>query len=465
MAMQIRSEFELPTLQILLDPQRTNFSEAVFRVLLGTQTPDEVARCSLGDLGLPAAMTGLNPVDDHNLSIPAEVVEALQRAAGTLGRSPLPPQDALWLEFPSPRGSLYIMPWERILAPLGRPLIRLPNHLVRPQAPGDALEVAICATTSQESSTLKKLPDILDHLVAQYLQHAASRAVTVHIFTDPSWFGAVQKRLDAYGDSVVLHDPAGAVGYDPRSNVSNTGSAVQISSPWLLWMRDNLGTRPFDWVHFVGPGYLAGDRGALAVATSPVVGQTKQGSRSIGPGELNTFLSQVGAWGLGLSGPLGGSADVGLRELADAVTLMRPCVTIEHCLDVDPASADFGTLLETVFRPGSALNHPVPAVTCWAHPQFVQYPDDYRYDLGLNTDGSSAFVSELTKAALAQSDTPTWIASASRVMESQQMRWLPNSADVAADPAAVTALQNVADLIERHVGQTFPQRLADGGEP
>ena len=57
--------------------------------------------------------------------------------------------------------------------------------------------------------------------------------------------------------------------------------------------------KPLDFVHFVGHGYLSGDRGAIAVATSPTVNTDQQWSRFIGSVELNTFLSQVGAWGLG----------------------------------------------------------------------------------------------------------------------------------------------------------------------
>ena len=86
MAMQIRSDLALPTLRILIDPQRRNFAEAVFQVVVGRDTPREVTRCSLGDLGLPTTLTGMNPVDDGRLTIPRNVVAALGRRFRVWGR-------------------------------------------------------------------------------------------------------------------------------------------------------------------------------------------------------------------------------------------------------------------------------------------------------------------------------------------------------------------------------------------
>ena len=463
MAMQIRSDLDLPTLRILIDPQRTNFTEAVFQVVRGRDTPSEVARCSLRDLGLPNALTGMHPVDDDRLTVPPTVVAALQEAVGRVGLSPLPPKSALWLEFPSPRGFLYIMPWGRLLEPLGRPLFRLPNHLVRPQAPGRTLEVAICASAPMAKSAFEP-PRILEPLVTQYLTKTA-RDVTVHVFTDDSWFAAVRALFNNSGlPGVVVHDPAEAAGFEPPSRAARFGTSEQLCSPWLLWMRATMGTKPLDFVHFVSHGYLSGHRGAIAVASSPTVNTDQQLSRFIGSVELNTFLSQVGAWGLGLTGPHDNFSDVGLRELADAIALVRPGVTVTHSIEHDADGAQLGLVLQTIFARGASLDHPLPAISCWVHPQFVEYPDEYHDHLHLNVDGSSAFVANATKAALAESNTESWVASASRVLETQQMRWLPDSTDVEPDQAAVTALRNVADLVERHVSQTYPQPRSAGGD-
>ena len=461
MAMQIRSDLDLPTLRILIDPQRTSFTEAVFQVVRGRDTPSEVTRCSLRDLGLPNTLTGLRPVDDDRLTVPGNVIAAMQQGVSGLGPSPLPPESALWLEFPSPRGFLYIAPWERLLEPLGRSMFRLPNHLVRPYAPGRTLEVAVCASAPMAKSAFMPT-QILEPLAAQYLQKTG-RAVTVHVFTDESWFAAVRALFNDSGlQGVVVHDPAEAAGYEKPGRAARVGTSAQLSSPWLLWMRDAMGGKALDFVHFVSHGYLSGDRGAIAVATSPTVNTDQQWSRFIGSVELNTFLSQVGAWGLVLTGPYDNFSEVGLRELADAIALIRPGITMTHDFEQDPECGQIGLVLQTVLAPGTTLDRPLPATTCWVHPRFVEFPEEYRDDLHLNADGSSAFVGGATKEALADSGTETWVASAARVLETQQMRWLPDSTDVSTDPAAVTALRNVADLVERHVSRMYPRGNAGG---
>ena len=115
----------------------------------GRDTPTEITRCHLRDLGLPDALTGIRTVADQELRVPSHVLGQLEASVPAFGPSPMPPENALWLEFPSPRGCLYVMPWERLLQPLGRNLFRLPNYLVRPQAPGQNLEVAICASAPE----------------------------------------------------------------------------------------------------------------------------------------------------------------------------------------------------------------------------------------------------------------------------------------------------------------------------
>ena len=461
MATQLRSDFGLPTLQILLDPQRADLTEAVFQVVRGQGSPTEVARCHVGELGLPNTLKGFNPVADRDLTVPAGVVAALQQVMPELGASPLPPHNALWLEFPSPRGVLYILPWERLLEPLGRPLFRLPYHFVRPQAPGRTLAVAICASTTAAKSPFSP-PGIIDTLVDQYL-NKTGRSVTVHVFTDQSWFEQVRDRFSAAAPHVIVHDPA--QGADNESS----GGSSRITNPWLMWMRDSMGEKPFDWVHFVTHGYLSGDRGAIAVAASPTVNQDTRWSTFLGSVELAAFLSQVGAWGFAVTGPRPNFSDAGLRELADSIASSRPGATVAHRIDRDADCMQFGAVLQTLFAPGTPLERPLPAVTCWAHPLFVehpdvqvQYPSGQHEDLNIDVDGSSAFVTGATKAALAEADTPSWVAAATRVLETEQMRWLPGPAGSTGDEAAVEALRSVADLVERHV-EAFQNERGEGG--
>ena len=460
MAAQIRSDLDLPTLRILLDPARTDFTQAVFQLGRGRDTPSEVARCSLRDLGLPDTLVGMRPVADHTLRVPPDVLARLQVSVPGLGPSPMPPENALWLEFPSPRGCLYVMPWERLLEPLGRNLFRLPNHLVRPQAPGQNLEVAICASAPVAKASFIA-PSIVRVLADQYLR-STGHDVTLHLFTDAAAYPALDEAFAPHRDRVIVYDPATASSYErPRRTIS-IGVSARLSNPWLLWMRDALQGRPLDFVHFVTHGYLFGDRGAVAVATAPTENIDQRTSRFISAAEVNAFLSQVGAWGLVLTGPPMNFSEAGLRELADAVAMVRPGIAMTHDANLDASGEEFGLCLRTVVAREGVLDRPLPSVTCWVHPAFVEFPHEDQTDLHLNADGSSAFIGPATLDALSGRNTQAWVASASRALEMQQVRWLPDSLEQTADPAAVTALRNVADLVERHVDRAYPGGTGGG---
>jgi hypothetical protein len=236
------------------------------------------------------------------------------------------------------------------------------------------------------------------------------------------------------------------------------GTSARLTSPWLLWMRDALQGRRLDVVHFVGHGYLAGDRGAVAVATAPTRNSDQGMARFISATEISAFLSQVGAWALMLTGPPFNFSEAGLRALSDAVVLARPGIAMTHDAGLDRFGEEFGSSLQTVVAQRDMAEHPLPSVTCWAHPAFVEFDDE---GLHLNPDGSSAFIGPATVGALSGSNTEAWVASASRALERQQVRWLPDSSEQAADPAAVTALRNVAALVEKHVDRAYPGGIGD----
>ena len=377
-----------------------------------------------------------------------------------MGPSPLPPESALWLEFPSPRGFLYIVPWERLLEPLpGRSMFRLPNHLIRPEAPRRTFEVAIRASAPLAKAPFEHSRDRGRRVVGQYLS-MTGRDVSVHIFTDDEWFSSVQGMFAGAGAGHRPRPRAAAADYAAPGRTSQVGTSIHCPVPGCCGCATRSASTPLDFVHFVAHGYLPGDQGAIALAASPIVNTDREWSRFIGSVQLDTFLSQVGAWGLALPGRRRTSR----RRVAGTCRRHRPDPARgrdDPRFARDSDAGQLGMVLQTILRP-ARRSSPVPAVTCWVHPEFVEIPDTYLEELNLNVDGGSVFVTDATKAALAESNTASWVASASRVLETQQMRWLPDSADVAPDPAAVTALLNVADLVERHVNTAYPQQQGGG---
>jgi hypothetical protein len=464
MAMKLRSDLGLPTLRILLDAERTSIA-VVFQIVRGGGTRTEVVRCTLGDLGLPENLAGAGSIRDADLKVPSRVMEALSAAVKAVGPSPMQPESALWLEFPSPRGFLYVVPWERLLEPLGRCMFRLPNHMVRPEAPGSTLEVAICASTPLAKEGFEPIPIMVD-LTASYLRHTG-RDATVHLFADAHWVDALRAEISRESDltdHVVVHDPAESAPLRTPTRTATLSMDAEVVNPWLTWIMQSMAGRPLDIVHFLSHGHLTGDLGAIAVARRPTLDNDREMARFIGSIEMTTFLSQVGAWGLMLSGPPNNVCEAGLRQLADAVAMVLPGVALTHDVERDPRSQQLGVALATIFSSGSPLDGPLPAMTCWVHPRFVETDEAYPQDLYLEADGSSAFISASTRDALAHTETESWVASASRYIERQQVRWIPDSPEESADPAAVTALTNVAALVERHVVRAYPSSGPSRGD-
>ncbi|HZM74907.1 MAG TPA: hypothetical protein VFC19_04225 [Candidatus Limnocylindrales bacterium] len=407
MAILVPPEHDLPILRITVGTAAQTRSEAIFQALRLGGEPNEIARCPLRELGLPLAAGQLQQTPEQAFRVPENVFELIKSAAGKLGPAPLPPQEALWLELYSPRGYLYVLPWERMLAPLGRPLLRRPQHALRPAASESALSVALCA--SAPVPVLQQL--------CRIWHERSGRRVKIHVFTDVS--SGARMREWAAGDGwLVVPDP-------PPDG----------ANPWLPWIRDAVQGSALDVVHFVGHGYLNRDRGAIALAGTS--------SRYIGAPEMTSFLSRAGAWCLVLTGAgeshRGNHCPAGLRELADAVSLAGPFVTAAHEMAIDGADLEqLGNAVATMMGRVPERLDPMPAVTCWVHPRHI----------------TSSFIDASTHVVLERADTPAWVASATRTVEALQAKWLPRDPGAAMDPDAMAALESISSLVGEHVSRT-----------
>jgi hypothetical protein len=454
MAEAIRSDLDLPTLRILLDPSdERESSDIVFQAVRGRETPAEVARCPVEALGMLDS-----PVESLPIALPADVRAALGDAISTLGYTQIPPDNAVWLEFPAPRGQLYVLPWERLLAEFGRPLFRLPNYIVRPQAPGSTLEVAICSSAPQGKAAFSPAELVLS--IARRYVEQSGHDVRLLLFVDGAWRSELVARVaeSGFSERVVVPDPSEVAPYTRSSRRSSVGAGSAIGNPWLRWMLDATGGRRLDVVHFATHGFFSSGRGAIAVASGPTDNDASGAARFIGSVELVAFLTRVGAWGLALSGPPGNYSEVGLRELSDAVALVHPGVVLTHDIREDgPGLEQFGTALQTIMGQPVADVPALSAVTAWVHPRFVEFPPADQSGMMLNADGSSAFISGATSAALGDRETEAWVAGVARTVEQLHARWLPSADGEVADEAAVVALQRVSDLLERSVSLTYPR--------
>jgi hypothetical protein len=460
MPVLVRGEHDLPTIRVRLGRSARNRSLAVFEAVRGRGEPVEVDRCGLDELGLPERMDGVHQLDDGAFRLPDAVATRLSASAAELGASLVPPHDAVWLELPNPRGYLHVVPWERLLARLDRPVLRLPNHTVRPQAPASSLEIALCASAPMAKTAFDPAVT-LDRLTRLWVAKAGHQ-VAVHLFTDASGYESLRARTADLGATVTVHDPREAERYDEPERTTRVGDAAAIANPWLLWIRDALRGRALDVLHFVTHGYLSGDRGCIALASTPSRNVDRRLSRFVGAAELSALRVQAGAWALALTGPPYNYSGAGLRDLADAIALAHPGVSLVSELTLDPDGEQLAEAIGMVFGAGAAPSRALPGVTCWVHPSFVEYPVREQDAMLLTPDGRSSLLKASTVECLSGRETPARVAAGTRYLESTQADWLPDTPDAGADSDAVAALESVSALLERHVSRHLGERA--GGE-
>jgi hypothetical protein len=134
------------------------------------------------------------------------------------------------------------------------------------------------------------------------------------------------------------------------------------------------------------------------------------------------------------------------------VSLAGPYVTAVHelCRD-DPESGQLGDAVATLMGHAPARLGALPAVTCWVHPQFICFPRTDEQQDYLTPEGNSTFIDETTREVISREDTPAWVASATRTVESLQAKWVPRDPGRAMDSDARRALESVASLVRKHV--------------
>lgn len=412
-----------------------------------------VARCGTGELGLPDTWPPPSPLTDDQFRLPDQVVDALDPAVERLGYALVRPQNGVWLELASPRGYLHLVPWERLLAPLKRPVLRFPNHALRPQAPSDTLEIALCASAPMAKSSFAVVEEA--RLLARFWAFRSQHRVKIHLFTDLRAYHEAATGNWDLGD-VQLHNPREAERYAAPKRTRHLTDSKEIVNPWLLWIRDSLRGASLDVVHFLAHGYLADARGAIALASTPVFNYDPGLSRFVGSVETTALLSQVGAWCLVLSGPPDNYSGPGLRELGDAVATARPGIVLVDEIGLDHGGDQFAAAVEMVFGGLADISAPMRAITCWTHPRGIGYPAMSRQDLQLTEDGRSSLIEAATQEVLTRGDAPAWVAAGTRYLEAQQAAWTTGPTESSSvDQDAIAALQSVAGLLERHVRHQF----------
>ncbi|MEM1205874.1 MAG: hypothetical protein AAGN66_21770 [Acidobacteriota bacterium] len=287
----------------------------------------------------------------------------------------LPPRGSIvYLEFGRPRGHLGLMPWERLLAPLGRRWLRLPYLPIAVVAPPVRPVVAVVASLPMAKAAFD-LPELVVQLVG-LAAHAYADAGGIHVFVDRDQVGSVRRRLGEVrlprGCRIEVHDPEDT----PESKAPPRDARIArgADSPWLRWMGQGLAGAQVDAFFFLCHGYLSRGRGAVAWAQSPWRNDDAYWARFVGAEDLGEFLERFGTRATFLVSPPADFRVSGLLALADGLAQQRP----ESVGVIDAEDGLGGEDLS--WAPNLALGRSrapeeAPKVTLYSSPSFLPSPE------------------------------------------------------------------------------------------
>jgi hypothetical protein len=380
------------------------------------------------EIGLPermdwSAARGRGP--DYRLpdSMMSELESSLTDACKGDERRPL------WLHLVKPYGDLGLVPWERLLSQrLNVPILRLPDFIVPPPLESHrTLDIVLCSSAPAAKDAFS-VPAYVSRM-AMWIVEAVPRHVRLHVFVDVDAVGELRRQLDGMdlGVRVKVYSPAEAEFYTVQDSTSRIVDPTgRITSPWLLWIRDVLKGQSIDVVHFLSHGYFANEGGSLAMSESPVRNYDPRMARFIGPSELIAFLTQVGAWAVGLSSPPNNFSEVGSRALADSIGQMRPGSVLHHDFETDLLGRALVDAYRFLFSPEPERPPVSPSVFMYCQPHRVagaaaqqdflaeMFPPEFLPDdPEIRAFGASMEEDE---------EVPAWVAASQRFIEQAKMQ-------------------------------------------
>lgn len=424
MAEMLKRQYDLLALKFAMD---LSTAEPRVHCELQGRSDDQFATlrdcdwsCLAEEIGLPERLERSQALyQGYAFKFPTHILEDLKV---TLQESDYKDRP-LWLHLSKPLGYLGLVPWEQLLQPeLKIPILRLPDFLAEPPRESfSTLNVIMCSSLPAAKESFMAV-EHLGRMVERILQ-VESRRTMIHLFTDKQIVSDVrnciqQKALPA--EQVHIYDPNGADAY-PSADASTRilEQPGRISNPWLLWMRDSLQGRSVDVVHFLAHGFLSRNQGALALAESPLENEDRRTARFVGPSELLTFLTQVGAWSVAFSSPKQNYSEMGLRLLADTIAQIRPGPVLHHTLSLDQEFAAMADAYAFLFGGGDGGPPASPALFTYCHPSLVEEPAQTRTATrGARRGSKRDAISSMYES---EEGVPSWIAATERYIEQREL--------------------------------------------
>jgi hypothetical protein len=451
--LHLQTEYRLKVLTLSLDR-----SEGEPQVVFELTAPDAdgpaaraaLLTCSSGDLGLPLQLPDLG-LPEAAFRLPAEIESALVSAVSYAQ----PIDGPLWLKFTPPVGLLPGVPWERLLQPVLRvPVLRLPYHRISPAVRSRNLDCVVCfssPTTVDQASTNALIANFLQMVPVDLLEHTL-----LHLFGDLNVQPQLHVLKARFGEryDIRLYEPPDTTG---RSRGTRLPGATLVENPWLIWMREALGRRKVDVMHFLAHSDVSGEEGCLALARSPAASDVRWEAAYVAAAELAEFLNQTGAWSVAFTSPPDNPSLVGLRLLQDAIARLRPGPCLLHDMAHPVGDDALGEAYRFMFKPEWHPPVASPVVSVYCHP--------WRALQGAAFDRTSEeILGKVTRlGGIAEEELPgdehRWLASAQRVLEQSSTSLCdPSPEEVATVEGRRNAVQFVADRIAKYA------RSTSGGE-
>lgn len=380
-------------------------------------------------------------------------------------------QPILWVWLVKPYGPLGAVPWEQLWNAAGTPVLRLPDVLPDSRPPLRTINVAICASgpmVKGPSPVVDTVPDVVEAI------STTGHPARFHLFVDSASRPALQHALGGYGGGLEIHEWFPDTASAPERPTRSGRRPAQPMNPWLDWMVRSVRKQSFDFVNFVGHGYLLGDEGRLAMSRDP---DHHEAVSHISAGQLLEFLPKVGAYGAVFTSAENNYSASGLRLLADAIGSRRAGPVMLHDASQGPFELSYGYRVmlgeENVVgasAPTSLMMYVQPEVVLSRKSQEEAQTGEYGVSfIDEDEGGPDSTVPELASPSetlrqiedtAAGGELPPWAAAMSRFIEQKEveLRTYLRDTGKAADEAYVRgqqqALDQLSKLTEQHLGMS-----------
>ncbi len=414
--------------------------------------PQGLLQATVDEIRLPLTLAQARSFQssDANYQLPSHISAALDNVI---------PHDGtpLWLSFPLPSGYLPIVPWEQLLEPrLQVPILRLSYTQVQPIVSSQTLDIIVCFSFPVAKQVMA--PEAIINYYFDHIPANIARCTTFHVFADVAVQPLLQQvRARKPECNLQIYSPEQARQYEvPEANPTPSASSAELDSPWLLWIRDAMGSTSADLVHFFCHGYLAREDGFLCFSQSPLRNDDEFLARFVGARQICTFLDQVGAWSAAFSSQPGNYSIAGLRLLHDQMARIRPGPVLYHDMYSDPQADGLVQAYQYAYAIEEAYPPKSPSISLCCHP-------DWAMPVSSPADPSEILLGELTLAGRipqvfqSQQNTPSWLASGQRSLErsvAQLISTEPAGTEDVLESGTAEALRFTADLLRKHA-KTF----------